>query len=118
MPTDDPGSITRWIGALKAGELDAAQPLWERYFEPRPLGSPAPDIAPSTQGWHHRPDLDPPPDDPTVHQIGGEQRPGRTCQAGFMLPSVPTACENRVRSPQPNLTELGDLAWAPNHGVI
>ena len=26
------GSITRWIGDLKAGDAAAAQPLWERYF--------------------------------------------------------------------------------------
>jgi RNA polymerase sigma factor (sigma-70 family) len=26
------GSITRWIGQLRAGEPAAAQPLWERYF--------------------------------------------------------------------------------------
>jgi DNA-directed RNA polymerase specialized sigma24 family protein len=26
------GSITRWIGELKAGDVAAAQPLWERYF--------------------------------------------------------------------------------------
>ncbi len=26
------GSITRWIGALKAGNPAAAQPLWEAYF--------------------------------------------------------------------------------------
>ena len=32
MPPDDRGSVTRWIGALKAGETAAAQPLWERYF--------------------------------------------------------------------------------------
>ncbi len=32
MSTDDPGSITRWIGDLKAGDVAAAQPLWERYF--------------------------------------------------------------------------------------
>jgi len=32
MPTNDPGSVTRWLGALKAGDLVAAQPLWERYF--------------------------------------------------------------------------------------
>jgi DNA-directed RNA polymerase specialized sigma24 family protein len=25
-------SVTHWIGQLKAGEADAAQPLWERYF--------------------------------------------------------------------------------------
>jgi DNA-directed RNA polymerase specialized sigma24 family protein len=33
MPTDDEGSITRWIGDLKAGDSAAAQPLWERYFD-------------------------------------------------------------------------------------
>jgi len=32
VATDDPGSISRWIGDLKAGDLAAAQPLWERYF--------------------------------------------------------------------------------------
>jgi hypothetical protein len=33
MFTDDPGaSITRWLGALNAGDPAAAQPLWERYF--------------------------------------------------------------------------------------
>jgi DNA-directed RNA polymerase specialized sigma24 family protein len=26
------GSITRWISALKGGDMAAAQPLWERYF--------------------------------------------------------------------------------------
>src|SRR5438034_6954758 len=25
------GSVTRWVVALKAGDKDAAQPLWERY---------------------------------------------------------------------------------------
>ncbi|MHB1556512.1 MAG: ECF-type sigma factor [Isosphaeraceae bacterium] len=32
MPDDDGGSITRWIAEVKAGDLSAAQPLWERYF--------------------------------------------------------------------------------------
>src|SRR5262249_15593419 len=27
------GSVTHWLGALKAGDLAAAQPLWERYFD-------------------------------------------------------------------------------------
>ena len=26
------GSITRWLGQLKAGAADAVEPLWERYF--------------------------------------------------------------------------------------
>ncbi len=30
MPS--PGSVTHWIGQLKAGEAAAAQPLWEGYF--------------------------------------------------------------------------------------
>jgi DNA-directed RNA polymerase specialized sigma24 family protein len=32
MATGDQGSVTRWLGALKAGDPDAAQRLWERYF--------------------------------------------------------------------------------------
>jgi RNA polymerase sigma factor (sigma-70 family) len=32
MSPDDSGSVTHWLGALRGGELDAAQPLWERYF--------------------------------------------------------------------------------------
>jgi hypothetical protein len=32
MPDDGEGSITGWIAGMKAGDLAAAQPLWERYF--------------------------------------------------------------------------------------
>ena len=32
MPLDDPGSVSRWIDGLKAGDRAAAQPLWDRYF--------------------------------------------------------------------------------------
>jgi len=33
MPTEGHGSVTHWLGALKAGDRAAAQPLWERYFQ-------------------------------------------------------------------------------------
>jgi DNA-directed RNA polymerase specialized sigma24 family protein len=33
MASDDQGSITRWLGDLKAGDTEAVQPLWERYYE-------------------------------------------------------------------------------------
>jgi DNA-directed RNA polymerase specialized sigma24 family protein len=32
MATDERGSVTRWLGALQAGDAAAAQPLWDRYF--------------------------------------------------------------------------------------
>ena len=32
MPRDNQGSVSLWLGALQAGDLAAAQPLWERYF--------------------------------------------------------------------------------------
>jgi RNA polymerase sigma factor (sigma-70 family) len=32
MPSGDSGSVTHWFGALRAGDRDAAQLLWERYF--------------------------------------------------------------------------------------
>jgi DNA-directed RNA polymerase specialized sigma24 family protein len=32
MATEDVGSVTRWLGDLKAGGDSAAQHLWERYF--------------------------------------------------------------------------------------
>ena len=31
-PPEEPGSVTRWLGALKAGDQAAAQALWERYY--------------------------------------------------------------------------------------
>ena len=34
MPTEDEGSVTYWLSELKAGASTAAQPLWERYFDP------------------------------------------------------------------------------------
>lgn len=33
MSSDDMGSVTLWVGDLKAGDHDAAQKLWERYFD-------------------------------------------------------------------------------------
>lgn len=33
MTDEEQGSISRWIGNLKAGDVAAVQPLWERYFE-------------------------------------------------------------------------------------
>src|SRR4051794_32112208 len=33
VPPVENGSVTHWLGALKSGDKDAAQPLWERYFE-------------------------------------------------------------------------------------
>jgi hypothetical protein len=33
MPDEVERSVTRWIASLKAGDSDAAQNLWERYFE-------------------------------------------------------------------------------------
>jgi len=33
MSTDDHGSVTHWLGDLKAGDREAAQPLWDRYFQ-------------------------------------------------------------------------------------
>lgn len=32
MSSDGEGSVSRWIGELKAGDVAAVQPLWERYF--------------------------------------------------------------------------------------
>ena len=33
MPSDDPGSISRWLKDLKGGDPDAAELLWRRYFD-------------------------------------------------------------------------------------
>lgn len=33
MTEDDQGSVTRWLYRLRAGDAEAAQPLWERYFQ-------------------------------------------------------------------------------------
>jgi DNA-directed RNA polymerase specialized sigma24 family protein len=32
MSSEEPGSVTRWIDPLKAGDPEAAHALWERYF--------------------------------------------------------------------------------------
>ena len=32
MASGDQGSVTHWLGELKAGDRGAAQPLWDRYF--------------------------------------------------------------------------------------
>jgi DNA-directed RNA polymerase specialized sigma24 family protein len=32
MSSGEQGSVSRWLGELKAGDRDAIQPLWERYF--------------------------------------------------------------------------------------
>jgi DNA-directed RNA polymerase specialized sigma24 family protein len=33
LDTELPGSVSLWIGALKVGDAEAAQRLWERYFD-------------------------------------------------------------------------------------
>ncbi len=33
MPDEDIGTVTSWLNHLKAGDLAAAQPLWQHYFE-------------------------------------------------------------------------------------
>ena len=33
MATSDEGSVTHWLGELKVGDREAAQPLWDRYFQ-------------------------------------------------------------------------------------
>jgi DNA-directed RNA polymerase specialized sigma24 family protein len=32
MPSENQGSVTHWLGVLQAGDVAAAQPLWDRYF--------------------------------------------------------------------------------------
>jgi RNA polymerase sigma factor (sigma-70 family) len=33
MSAEDPGSVTHWIDGLKAGQPEAADALWQRYYE-------------------------------------------------------------------------------------
>ncbi len=33
MNADDPGSVTIWVDALRAGDPEAARRLWQRYFQ-------------------------------------------------------------------------------------
>ena len=33
-PSDEPGSVTRWLSGLRAGQSDAVRALWERYCGP------------------------------------------------------------------------------------
>jgi RNA polymerase sigma factor (sigma-70 family) len=33
MPAEDPGSVTRWLDGLKAGQPEAVDALWRRFFE-------------------------------------------------------------------------------------
>jgi len=33
MNADDPGSVTIWVDALRAGDPEAARQLWRRYFQ-------------------------------------------------------------------------------------
>src|SRR4051812_20120134 len=33
QPTEEQGSVSRWLSDLKAGDHAAAQPLWDRYFD-------------------------------------------------------------------------------------
>ena len=33
MTSERQGSVSHWIGALKIGDTDAAQHLWERYLD-------------------------------------------------------------------------------------
>ena len=32
IPDESAGSVTRWLGDLRAGDTQAFQPLWERYY--------------------------------------------------------------------------------------